>query len=140
MQLFSKPVAVLAMGLSLSLASSQAQANWPAWRGSHDNGSTGQGTYPVECSPSNALWTARLPGKGCSTPVIWNRRLFLTAPSNGLDGVLGFDWHGRRLWLATFGAESPGTHAMRPAATHPPPLTDRPYLFDSKVGLSRLST
>ena len=122
----AKPLSLL--GLALSLLSAQAQSNWPAWRGPRDKGSTGQGTYPVRCDPTNALWTARLPGKGCSTPVIWNKHIFLTAPSNGLDAVLGFDWNGKRLWLTSFGAESPGSYRDS-SGCNPSPATDGHSIF-----------
>jgi outer membrane protein assembly factor BamB len=67
------------------------QTNWPHWRGPGDNGSASQGSYPVKWDATNVLWKAPLPGKGCSTPVVWDRRIFLTAPVNGQDAALAFD-------------------------------------------------
>lgn len=119
--LFRKLLPVLVLnGLLLP---AQAEPNWPAWRGPSDNGSTGQGTYPVQCDLSNALWAAPLPGKGCSTPVIWDQHIFLTAPSNGRDAVLACDWDGKRLWLTTLGMESPGTH-RNGSGSNPSPAVD----------------
>src|SRR5689334_12882918 len=57
-------------------------ANWPHWRGSDDNGSATQGSYPIQWDATNVLWKASLPGKGCSTPVVWARHIYLTAPVN----------------------------------------------------------
>src|SRR5580765_8144023 len=85
-------------------------ADWPHWRGPHDNGSTQQGTYPVKWDATNVLWKTPLPGKGCSTPIIWDQHIFLTAPSNGLDAVLAFDWDGKPLWQTTLGPEHQGSH------------------------------
>ena len=126
MQSFTKALPVLVLALSLS--SVRSESNWPGWRGPGANGSTGQGTYPVHCASTNALWTARLPGKGCSTPVIWNKRVFLTAPSNRLDSVIAFDWQGKKLWLTAFGAESPGAHPNG-SGCNPSPATDGQALF-----------
>jgi hypothetical protein len=65
-----------AIGWSALVCSGAAQVNdnWPHWRGPHDNGSTAQGTDPVKWDSTNVLWKVWLPGKGYSTPVVWDRR------------------------------------------------------------------
>ncbi len=117
-----------AFGLSLLLIPAYAQSNWPSWRGPGENGSTGQGTYPVQCDPTNAAWTATLPGKGCSTPVVWEKHIFITAPSNGLDAVLAYGWEGKQLWLTTFGPESPGSH-RNGSGSNPSPAVDAQAVY-----------
>src|SRR2546421_89061 len=92
------------------LASAQPSDNWPHWRGPRDNGSTGGGTYPIKWDAETVLWKASLPGKGCSTPIVWDHRIYLTAPANGQDAVLAFDWSGKPLWQAAFGPENKGRH------------------------------
>src|SRR5438552_2953461 len=101
-------LAVLILLNILSLARAQAQGNWPHWRGPQDKGSTEQGTYPVKWDAEKVLWKAPLPGKGCSTPIVWEQRIYLTAPVNGQDAVLAFDWAGKQLWQRTFGPENKG--------------------------------
>jgi len=103
-------------------------ANWPHWRGPADNGSTGKGTYPVKWDATNVLWKAPLPGTGCSTPVVWNKRIFLTAPSNGLDALLAFDWEGKPLWHTTLGPEQAGKHENG-SGSNPSPVTDGKAVF-----------
>jgi outer membrane protein assembly factor BamB len=105
-----------------------AESNWPAWRGPHDNGNAEPGTYPVNLEPSNAMWTTTLPGKGCSTPIVWDNRIFLSAPTNGLDAVLAFDWDGKPLWLTSFSQESPGAH-RNGSGCNPSPATDGKTVF-----------
>lgn len=109
-------------------ARAEAQSNWPRWRGPHDNGSTEMGNYPVKWDADDVLWKAALPGKGCSTPIVWNQRIYLTAPSKGNDAVLAFDWSGKRLWQTTFGAETPGKH-RNGSGSNPSPATDGEGLF-----------
>lgn len=103
-------------------------ANWPGWRGLDANGSAGSGRYPVRLDPTNALWIAPLPGKGSSTPAVWNKRIFLTAPTNDLDSVLAFSWDGKLQWISTFGTQSPGAHPNG-SGCNPSPVTDGRGVF-----------
>jgi outer membrane protein assembly factor BamB len=114
--------------LAVSFGTMAEPANWPRWRGPGDNGSTGQGTYPVKWDATNVVWKALLPGKGCSTPVVWDQRIFLTAPASGLDGVLAFDWAGKPLWQTTLGPEETGKH-RNGSGSNPSPATDGKAVF-----------
>ena len=88
------------------------KANWPHWRGPHDNGNMSEGIYPVTWDANTVLCKALLPGKGRSTPVVWERRIFLTSHANGQDAVLAFDWDGKQLWQTTLGNEKPGKNKL----------------------------
>src|SRR4051812_38170401 len=107
---------------------SETSQNWPHWRGPHDNGSTEGGVYPVKWEPDKALWRAELPGKGCSTPIVWNQRIYLTAPSNSLDSALAFGWSGKPLWLTAFGPQNAGRH-RNGSGSNPSPATDGHSVF-----------
>ena len=109
-------------------AAAADQDNWPQWRGPHDNGSTAHGTYPVKWDSTNVLWKAPLPGKGCSTPAVWAKQIFLTAPVNGLDAALAFDWSGKPLWQRTFDKELPGKNRSG-SGSNPSPATDGQSIF-----------
>lgn len=104
------------------------QTNWPHWRGPSDNGSAGQGRYPVAWDATNALWKAPVPGKGCSTPVVWNGRIFLTAPVGGQNAALAFDWEGKALWRRALGAEIPGKSKLS-SGCNPSPVSDGVSVF-----------
>jgi outer membrane protein assembly factor BamB len=120
----------MSIGASLMMTAVMAteSANWPGWRGPDANGSAENGRYPVRLDPTNALWIANLPGKGSSTPVVWDGRIFLTAPTNDLDSVLAFDWSGKLQWISTFGTQSPGAHPNG-SGCNPSPTTDGRGLF-----------
>jgi outer membrane protein assembly factor BamB len=126
----------LPLGILISLAGccfiaaygAEDQANWPHWRGPHDNGSAGQGSYPVKWDATNVLWKAPLPGKGCSTPVVWAGRIFLTAPANGQDAALAYDWEGKRLWQTTLGDQEAGKRDES-SGCNPSPVTDGVSVF-----------
>jgi outer membrane protein assembly factor BamB len=57
-------------------------ANWPRWRGPHENGHTTDTDLPVKWSAENVVWKTPLPGIGQSSPIIWGHRIFLTSALN----------------------------------------------------------
>jgi outer membrane protein assembly factor BamB len=53
--------------------------NWPCFRGPRGDGTSTEKNVPVKWdSVTNVIWKISIPGKGYSSPVIWNDRLFLT--------------------------------------------------------------
>ena len=114
-------MAVIVFSSAMALAAEPE--NWPRWRGTRDNGSVEGGNYPVKWDATNVLWKTRLPGKGCSTPIVWNQRIYLTAPTNEIDAALAFDWSGKPLWLTAFGKEQSGKH-RNGSGSNPSPATD----------------
>jgi outer membrane protein assembly factor BamB len=74
------------------------------------------------------IWKTPLPGKGCSTPVVWGERILLTCPVNGEDAVLGYDWEGEKLWQTTLGKERKGKH-RNGSGSNPSVVTDGDLLF-----------
>lgn len=90
--------------------SGEPDLDWPRWRGPQDIGSIEAGQYPVDFDATKVLWRTELPGKGCSTPIILKRTIYLTAPVEGNDGLLAYDWSGKQSWQATFGQENAGKH------------------------------
>jgi outer membrane protein assembly factor BamB len=106
----SSPRWVCLLASFVAASAVSGQTNWPRWRGPQDNGCAEGGTYPVEWSEKDIRWKAPLPGYGCSTPIAWNGRIYLTAPAEGKDAVLAIDWSGKRLWQTTFGREKAGKH------------------------------
>lgn len=102
--------------------------HWPNWRGPLANGTAPAGTYPMKLDDSRLLWRAPLPGKGCSTPIVWNQCIYLTAPVGGQDALLAFDWHGKPLWQTTLGGETPGKH-RNGSGSNPSPVTNGRSVF-----------
>ncbi len=112
----------------MAVADERRGADWPSWRGPVDTGSVEGGSYPVEWDADRVLWKVRLPGKGCSTPIVWNRQIFVTAPVDDHDALLAFDWSGRQLWQTVFGPESSGKH-RNGSGCNPSPVTDGEGIF-----------
>ena len=57
-------------GISASLFAE----NWPQWRGPEATSLAAPGNYPEKFSNTeNVIWKVKLPGKGSSTPAVWER-------------------------------------------------------------------
>ena len=124
----SLPLALTSL-VAVTFAAAGGSGDWSRWRGPQDNGCAAPGHYPVTWSPTNhLLWQAPLPGKGCSTPAVWKRRIYLTAPSQGQNAVLAFDWSGRPLWQQTLGPERAGKNKAG-SGSNPSPATDGRGVF-----------
>lgn len=59
--------------------STNAETRWPGWRGPHGDGHSTETTLPVQWTEQNVVWKADLPGRGQSSPVVWDDHIFLTA-------------------------------------------------------------
>ena len=108
--------------------SATAEANWANWRGPYGSGAAVSGNYPVKWDPENVLWKAEIPGKGFSTPIVWERRIFLTTGTEGLDTVLALDWSGKQVWQKQLGPEVAGRH-KNGSGSNPSAITDGAAIF-----------
>lgn len=70
-----------ALGASFTLwAKSDADKNWPQWRGPFQNGVAPSADPPTTWSESqNIRWKVALPGSGNATPIIWDDKIFIQA-------------------------------------------------------------
>ncbi len=127
--------AVLISSFCGSLASAEngprhnwAQHNWPQWRGPQSNGLAAAGEYPLEFSADeNIAWKVELPGRGSSTPAVWEDHIFVTSPiadqDNGQDGIVCFNFAGQELWRQQLGSQREGKH-RNGTGSNPSPVTD----------------
>lgn len=80
-----------------------AQKFWPRWRGPSGQGIAADAGYVDTWSDKdNVLWRARVQGRGHSSPIVWDDRIFLTTAYNdGRAAILAFQRSdGRQLWEA----------------------------------------
>lgn len=116
--------------LAAPVALAAASADWPSWRGPHGNGSAPAGSSaPARWTERNIAWKAELPGKGTSTPIVSDGRLFLTSPSAGEDAVLAFDLDGRKLWETRLGPLSDAKHRTLASSCNASPVTDGTAIY-----------
>ncbi len=104
------------------------RAEWPNWRGPNANGAAESGNYPADLSDASRRWWADLPGKGCSTPIVREKVIYLSAPVDGKDAILAYDWNGKLLWTTKFGVEVAGKH-RNGSGSNASPVTDGEAVF-----------
>lgn len=118
-------VAIWIAGLALlSVQTSLAGENWPQWRGPMARGVVERADYPIEFSVDEKVaWKVKLPGVGCSTPIVWGDAIFVTCAIDGEDGVLCYGLDGVEKWRRKLGAERAGKH-RNASGSNPSPVTD----------------
>lgn len=121
---------VVAAWLALCSAGSLAAdlAQWRSWRGPLGTGSVDQGKYPIKFGAEQYLWRTELPGKGCSTPIVLNGLIYLTAPVEGRDALLCYDADGKERWRTAFAEENAGKH-RNGSGCNASPATDGDAVF-----------
>ncbi|MFC1758024.1 PQQ-binding-like beta-propeller repeat protein [Planctomycetota bacterium] len=70
--------AILAAPVTAQDIGTEAAGNWHQWRGPTGNGVAISANPPSEWSETkNVKWKVQIPGKGSSTPIIWNDKVFI---------------------------------------------------------------
>jgi outer membrane protein assembly factor BamB len=114
----------------LSAAALAGAADWRQFRGTDSTGVAPAGEkVPAEVGPDrNVAWKVELPGRGVSSPVVADGRVFLTAsdgPRHDRLSVLAFDAAtGRRLWQRSLWATGPTHSHPKSCMAAPTPVTD----------------
>ena len=118
-----KTLPFLILSLLVTMSNLSVIADWPTWRGQDGSGSISKGNFPSALSDDNLDWNFELPGKGCSTPIIFSERIYVTAPESGLDSLIAIQPNGKKAWSVTFGSESAGKH-RNGSGSNPSPAVD----------------
>ena len=103
--------------------------HWPTWRGPNHGGTVSQGNYPTTWSQDKGIsWKIELPGRGCSTPIVWDDQIILTCSVEDQDSVLAVNWSGKTLWQTAVGKQRAGKH-RNGSGSNPSCVTDGQYIF-----------
>lgn len=110
----------LVLALTLALSAAEA-ADWPRFRGPNGTGAV-EGPLP-EINPTKALWKVKLPGKGVSSPIIVNGKIYLQSAS--LDGKTRMllclsAADGKPVWTKELPGDKAKTHAKNSLASGTP--------------------
>jgi outer membrane protein assembly factor BamB len=81
------------------------KTNWPFFRGQDSRGIAGGSGYPTEwdgAAGKNIGWKIEIPGKGKSSPVIWDDKIFVTAAQENACTIYCIDKKsGKILWTGS---------------------------------------
>lgn len=107
--------------------------NWAQWRGPKGDAISSERNVPVEWSPSqNIDWRTAIPGKGHSSPMVWNGSVFLTSVEDrtGERLLLRID-KGKIVWQrVVLTADVESMHRENSAASSSP-VTDGQFIYTS---------
>lgn len=103
-------------------------ADWRSWRGPANAGYVERANYSAQFGADKYAWRTQLPGKGCSTPIVLQNRIYLTVPVEGRDALVCYDLQGKELWQAVFGPENAGKH-RNGSGSNASPVTDGQSIF-----------
>jgi outer membrane protein assembly factor BamB len=128
------------------LASTTFAANWDRFRGPNGSGQSDDTGIPTKWEPANFLWKQPLSNIGHSSPVIWDKQLFLTSGDSktGAQIVSAFDaGSGAPLWEKHFDAGSYHMNGLNSYASSTPAL-DAEFIYllwlkDGRVTLTALT-
>ncbi len=94
--------------------------NWPAFRGPEGTGVAHQTDIPLEWdgpSGKNVAWKSSVPLPGYNSPIVWEKRLFLSGADRKSQAVYCFDTDsGEILWTVALD-DVPGSPDRRPQVT-----------------------
>ena len=118
---------------------------WPRWRGPTGQGLVEQSAkrpYVTRWSQSeNVLWRSEVPGKGNSSPIVWDNHLFVTSATSGGKerALLAYNRStGTKLWNRAFSGEPPEKAYPKNGHASSTPVTDgeRVYVYFGNLGLA----
>lgn len=122
-----------------------ASVDWPAWRGPRADNVAEDRELPLQWSPTeNVRWSAKLPGWGTSSPVVFGSRVFVTTQTEqgGKKSLLLVCFQratGEELWRHDFGlGVDQRTHEKSNLAVNTPAVThDAIYVAYGNADVAR---
>jgi outer membrane protein assembly factor BamB len=98
-----KPL-LICLAVFLGPIHSALSENWPQWRGPRGDGTSREQVVPIRWdgeTGENVVWKVELPGKGHSSPIVWEDRIFVTTcvEEDQQRALICLDTQtGRQLW------------------------------------------
>ena len=87
-------VVILILAAQTTIAQQTEVQQWSRWRGPQGDGTAADQKPVIKWSDSsNVIWKTKVPGKGHSSPIVTEEKIFLTTSDEGLgtQSVLCFD-------------------------------------------------
>lgn len=113
-----------------SLRTTDAADTWNQWRGPLQNGVASGENYPAAWSAdSGVAWKSEVPGSGGSTPVISNKKAFITAGNAENNTLLAYNLEdGSIHWSLDLGKDRGGKH-KKGSGSNPSAVVDGDHVY-----------
>ena len=122
-------VTLLAFAAASSPAAEPKAGRWDNWRGPSSLGSTPSGKFAATfTAEKNLAWKKTLPGRGCSTPIVWDGKIIVLCGADGKDTVALYDLAGELKWTKAVGAAKRGKH-RNGSASNSSPVVDADGIY-----------
>ncbi|MCH8922712.1 MAG: PQQ-like beta-propeller repeat protein [Planctomycetes bacterium] len=119
-----------AIVLSSLVPTPAAAENWPSWRGPRRDAVSKETGLPTKWSKTdNVVWRTTLPGRGGSTPAIWENRIFLTSVDGKDLKLMCFDTDGKKLWANVVSTGNRLVRGDEGDSAAPSPSTDGKHVW-----------
>jgi outer membrane protein assembly factor BamB len=118
----------LVVVLILLLPSAASAQEWTRFRGPNGAGQSEATTIPATFGEQDLLWKSSLPGQGCSSPVLWGDKIFLTSanPADGMRHVLCLSADdGKLLWKRDYPSTVHRIHQLNTLASSTPTVDEK---------------
>ena len=106
-----------------------AQAeNWTRFRGPNGQGHSLEKDLPVKWTRNDYLWTVKLPGMGCSSPVIFGEKVFITCATKDNSKAWIIAYHttnGKELWKQQYQFQPPRMNSLNSLAASTPAVDEK---------------
>ncbi len=90
---------VLSLIAAIAFVGAVHAENWPQWRGPKNDGHSSEKNLPVEWGPDkNVVWKFKMPGRGSSTPCVWEDKIFLTSIADSDVVLMCIGTDGKEKW------------------------------------------
>ncbi len=104
--------------------------NWHQWRGANNDGISNETDAPIQWSQTeNVRWRLPLPGKGASTPAVWNDKIFLTCADGTELVLMCINTDGEELWKRTLAEGNRTKRGDEVNYAAPSPTTDGEHIW-----------
>ena len=137
-------VVVISQSLPLLSEEPIRNANWGSFRGENGVGTIPNCDVPLPWSSTDVAWEMPLPGKGHTSPVLWNEIAFVSSADieNGQQHLIAIELAtGQVKWRKTYPSRTYPIHARNSFASSTPCVNEAAVFFSwaSPDGLSLIA-
>jgi len=123
-------VAIAARAAEVRPTTSAGTNDWPQWRGAHFDGISHETGLPTTWSEEKGvLWQLPLPGPAGSTPVVWDKQIFLTSAEGDALVLMSVSTDGKLLWKQEISGNNRAVRGDEGNLASPSPSTDGRHVW-----------